>query len=258
MTTEDPDEPNDAESPGLSPQAALALLREGELELVGRLTEASNATFYCTVTQACPGEQPDLRAACVYKPIRGERPLNDFPRGTLAYREVAAYRVSAATGWDVVPPTLLRDGPLGPGMAQLWIEVDELVNTFELVLTADVRLRSMAVFDAVINNADRKVGHLLPIDEGHIYGVDHGVCFARQPKLRTVLWAWQGQPLDDDEIGVLRQLRAGLEGDLGDELRSLLSTGEVVATIERVKQLLSRGTLPMPDPRRPAIPWPPF
>ena len=133
-----------------------------------------------------------MTAACVYKPIRGERPLWDFPDGTLAHREVAAYLVSVATGWDVVPPTVLRDGPFGVGMVQLWIDTDETVDLGRLVQTDDPALRRMAIFDAVVNNADRKGGHLLPVESGHVFGVDHGVCFAVEPKLRTVLWGWRG------------------------------------------------------------------
>jgi uncharacterized repeat protein (TIGR03843 family) len=237
---------------------ALELLREGELEIVGRMVEASNLNLYCAVTRQCPDPEPDLVAACVYKPIRGERPLDDFPDGTLANREVAAYRVSRATGWNIVPPTVLRDGPLGPGMAQLWIDVDEDVDIVERIRAGDPALRRMAVFDAVINNADRKGGHMLPVEGGHVYGVDHGVCFSPDPKLRTILWGWRGRPFDADEIRVLEGLAAALNGELGDELRELLTAEEVAITARRVRRLLRRGTFPQPDPDRPAIPWPPF
>ena len=132
--------------------------------------------------------------ACVYKPIAGERPLWDFPMGTLAGREVAAYVVSRAAGWDVVPPTVMRDGPFGPGMCQLWIDHDTDVDLIALSRRTDhAGLRDMAVFDAVVNNADRKIGHLLPVADGHLYGCDHGVCFAEDYKLRTVLWQWRGE-----------------------------------------------------------------
>ncbi|HVF19363.1 MAG TPA: SCO1664 family protein, partial [Mycobacteriales bacterium] len=128
------------------------MLRDGEITVEARLVDASNATLYCAV------EDADLRAACVYKPIQGERPLWDFPDGTLAHREVAAYLVSVATGWDVVPPTVLRDGPFGAGMVQLWIDVDESVDLGALVHSDHDALRRMALFDAVVNNADRKGG----------------------------------------------------------------------------------------------------
>ena len=151
-------------------------------------------------------------ANCVYKPIRGERPLDDFPDGTLAYREAAAYVVSEAIGWSVVPPTIMRDGPLGRGMVQLWIDVDQERNVIDLIRAGDPALRRMALFDAVINNADRKGGHLLPTADGHVYGVDHGVTFSPDPKLRTILWGWRGQPLDDSELATLDDLPRAARG----------------------------------------------
>jgi hypothetical protein len=236
---------------------ALELLHEGELEIVGRLVASSNFALYCTITRRCPDPETDLVATCVYKPIRGERPLDDFPDGTLGRREVAAHVLSEATGWGIVPPTVLRDGPAGEGMVQLWIDVDEAVDPWELVQASDPALRPMAVFDAVANNADRKVSHILPAD-GHLYGVDHGICFSPDPKLRTVLWGWRGRRLAQDELTVLERLRDSLDGDLGDELRELIEPDEVVATIERTEQLLRTRRFPLPDPERPAIPWPPF
>jgi hypothetical protein len=241
---------------GLDLDGVLELLRRGELDVEGRLVDASNATLYCVV--AADG----VEAACVYKPIAGERPLWDFPDGTLAYREVAAYEVSAATGWEVVPPTVLREGPFGPGMCQLWIDVDERVDLTVLARSDHPDLRRMAVFDAVVNNADRKGGHLLPTDEGHVYGVDHGVCFAVEDKLRTLLWRWRGQPLTDEATEVLRRLATDLDGGrpaaLGRRLRSLLAGHEVAATKARVRRLLSTGVHPSPSEDWPAIPWPPF
>ena len=232
---------------------ALALLRHGDLTVEGRLVEASNATLYCSV------EHEGIDAACVYKPVAGERPLWDFPDGTLAEREVAAYEVSAASGWTIVPPTVYRDGPAGPGMAQLWIDVDEAVDVVALVRqSASEALRRIAVFDSVINNADRKGGHLLPTRAGHIYGVDHGVTFHVEPKLRTLLWQWAGEPLADDELEMLCELRARLDGPLGARLHELLSVREVRRTIRRVDQLISRRCYPMPSSDRPAIPWPPI
>ena len=242
----------------LDATSALRLLAAGELEIVGRLVEASNLNLYCTVTLRRLDPEPDLVAACVYKPIRGERPLDDFPDGTLAFREVAAYRVSEATGWNIVPPTVLRDGPLGLGMVQLWIDVDESVDVVELIRGSDPRLRRMAVFDAVVNNADRKGGHLLPVQDGHVYGVDHGICFSPDPKLRTILWAWRGSQLRADELAILELLEDELAADLGADLRQLLSAHEVSATARRIRRLRARRAFPQPDPNRPAIPWPPF
>ena len=176
----------------LTVEDALRLLAEGELSVEGRLVDASNATFYCAV------ELDGIAAACVYKPRAGERPLWDFPDGTLARREVAAYAVSEATGWVIVPPTVMRDGPFGVGMLQLWIDVDDSVDLVALARSDDPRLRRMAVFDAVVNNADRKGGHLLPTVDGQLYGVDHGVTFSVEDKLRTLLWQWRGRPLTDE------------------------------------------------------------
>lgn len=229
------------------------LLRYGTLEIEGRLIDASNATLYCAITHE------SVTAACVYKPIRGERPLWDFPDGTLAFREVASYAVSTATGWDVVPPTVLRHGPLGEGMVQLWIDVDETVDLVELVRLDHPALRRMALFDAVVNNADRKGGHLLPVEGGHVYGVDHGVTFAVEPKLRTVLWGWRGRRFADEEVAVLSALREEIAGGaLRDELDALLAPEEVAATLHRVERLLAKGRFPQPSPDWPAVPWPPF
>ena len=244
--------------PALDHAAALDLLREGDLEVVGRLVTSSNRALYCSITRRCPDPEPDLVAACVYKPIRGERPLDDFPDGTLGFREVAAHVVSEASGWRIVPPTILRDGPFGLGMVQLWIDTDDVVDPWDLVQRSDPSLRAMAVFDAVVNNADRKVGHILPVGGGHLYGVDHGICFSDDPKLRTVLWGWRGRRLADHEIEVLERLRADLRGALGDELGGLLSRREVAATGRRIDELLRSRRFPLPDPDRPAIPWPPF
>jgi uncharacterized repeat protein (TIGR03843 family) len=232
-------------------------MRDGELEVVGRLVASSNFALYCTITRRCPDPEPDLVATCVYKPVRGERPLDDFPDGTLARREVAAHALSEATGWGIVPPTVLRDGPAGEGMVQLWIDTDEGVDPWELVQRSDPSLRPMAVFDAIVNNADRKVGHILPAD-GHLYGVDHGICFSDEPKLRTVLWGWRGRRLGAEELAVVERIRDGLDAALGERLRELLAPAEVRATVERVDELLRTKRFPRPDPDRPAIPWPPF
>jgi hypothetical protein len=242
----------------LSTDAAIQLLETGDLEVVGRVVEASNATLYCELKAALllPGGSPVVHA--IYKPIRGERPLDDFPDRTLAMREVSAWLVSEATGWSVVPPTVLRDGPAGRGMVQIWIDVDQSVDILELILTRDERLRRVAVLDAVLNNADRKGGHLLPTESGQIHGCDHGVCFAVEPKLRTVLWGWRGDPLTDEETAVLRSVGTALDGRLGRRLGELLEPAEVEATCQRVDRLLREGCMPMPDPYRHVIPWPPF
>jgi hypothetical protein len=276
----------------LDAAAAERLLAGGELDLVGRLVASSNNALVGTLTGpletgdappspdgsssegvghdsatladppepigAKPSGTEPITVACVYKPIRGERPLWDFPDGTLALREVAAYVLSEAGGWGVVPPTVLRDGPFGPGMLQLWIEPDEAIDRVALVVEGDPRLRPMALFDAVANNADRKIGHLLPTGDGRLYGVDHGICFHVEPKLRTVLWQWQGEPLDASEAAALQALRRSLGGSLGERLAELLSADEVAAIDRRAAALLHEGRFPVPDPDRPALPWPPY
>lgn len=229
------------------------LLRDGTLALEGRLVSATNASFLGTVTLG------GATTRCVYKPTAGERTLDDFPDGTLAHREVAARLVSEVTGWEIVPPTVLRAvGPYGPGMAQLWMEVDGSVDLGTLLRDGDARLRRIAVFDAIVNNTDRKGGHLLPAPGGRLHGVDHGVCFSVQPKLRTILWGWRGQRFDEEELTVLRTVRGALDGELGTALRRLLARDEVRATTARVERLLERGTFPFPSPGWPAVPWPPF
>ncbi|MCT9107257.1 SCO1664 family protein [Streptomyces mirabilis] len=258
------------------------LLALGELKVRGRIREASNAVLYCSVSY----EGRD--AFCVYKPIAGERPLWDFPDGTLAQREVAAYEVSEATGWGLVPTTVLRDGPYGEGMCQLWIEAlpeadgDGLLALVEaeepaagwkaigfaevgegetalLVHADDVRLRRLAVLDAVINNADRKGGHLLPAGEGRLYGIDHGVTFNAENKLRTLLWGWAGESLTPEAVEVLTSLRDGLApgAPLATRLAELITTTEIDATRARVEAMLASGKHPEPSGEWPAIPWPP-
>jgi uncharacterized repeat protein (TIGR03843 family) len=238
----------------IAEDTVLKLLAEGALEVKGRLVDASNATMYCYVS----GEGGE--AACVYKPVAGERPLWDFPEGTLAGRELAAYAVSRAAGWDVVPPTVYRDGPFGPGMCQLWIDADTAVDLVALARRTDDRaLRQMAVFDAVVNNADRKIGHLLPLPDGRLYGCDHGVCFGVEYKLRTVLWQWRGERLPGRAVaalGVLRDQLAG--GDLEAELADWLTPAEIAATRQRVELLLEHKVHPYPPSDWPAVPWPPI
>lgn len=240
---------------GLTPDEGLDLLRRGEITVEGRLTAASNATLYCTVSDGVRS------AVCVYKPVAGERPLWDFPDGTLAGREVSAYAVSEALGWSVVPPTVHRDGPYGEGMAQLWVHGDTTVDLVALSRETGHRgLRRMAVLDAVINNSDRKIGHLLPTPEGHLYGCDHGVSFAEDYKLRTVLWQWQGQPLTEEALAALAEVRARLrrpEDPLTAELTTHLTGPEVYAVQARVDLLIHHGIHPYPAPDWPSVPWPP-
>lgn len=243
--------------PGLERAAILSFLRESELAPIGRLVTASNVTLLCRAELAGAGEGGEpLVGTCVYKPVRGEAPLWDFPDGTLGSREIAAFAMSEASGWDIVPPTVFRDGPYGNGMVQLWIDVDESVDVVDLVRRDDPCLRPLAVFDVVVNNADRKAGHLLRTAGGHVHGVDHGVCFAVEPKLRTVLWGWMGERLTRAELDVLRRLRRDLDGPLGTTLGEHLARREVTATARRLDRFIEEARLPLPDPGRPAIPWP--
>ena len=210
------------------------------------------------VVRVAPG---DLLA--VWKPTAGEQPLFDFPLGTLTRREVAAFVASEALGWGIVPPTLLREGPHGEGMVQQWIEIDESADVIDMVNGDDPRLRRIAMFDAVVNNTDRKAGHLLPVPGGHLYAVDHGVTFSIVPKLRTVLWAWEGEPFDDEELAGLARVRdalgsASAPGPLAGTLAELLFVDEIEATRARVAELLRTGRFPSPNPEWPAIPWPPY
>jgi len=249
-------------------------LVEDELVLHGRIMPASNATFV--------GGIGEVRV--VYKPVAGERPLWDFPDGTLADREVAAYLVSEAIGWNVVPETWLREGPHGLGMVQRWQEPDEDQEAVTLVPEGRVPpgyrrvfdgldghdqpvtlvhedsapLRRMAVFDIVTNNTDRKGGHVLPMRDGHRYGVDHGVCFHVEDKLRTVLWGWAGQRLSRAESAGIESVLDGLSGDLREHLEDLLTVREVDAIERRSERLLSKGRFPVPAGGWPSIPWPPF
>jgi hypothetical protein len=209
------------------------------------------------------GDIAEADVLAVWKPTIGERPLFDFPIGTLTRREVAAYLVSEALGWGIVPPTLLRDGPYGEGMLQLWIEADPAGDVVEMVNGDDPRLRRIAVLDAILNNTDRKAGHLLPIPGGHLHAVDHGVTFSIEPKLRTVLWAWEGEPFERDEIAGLARVRDALgtrkaPGPLAVALAELLFVDEIDATRARIDDLLAAGRFPSPNPEWPAIPWPPY
>jgi len=240
--------------PALDEPSALELLRNGDFTVEGRLVDASNVTLYCELAL------DSVEAHCVYKPVAGERPLWDFPDGTLAGREVAAYMVSRAAGWNVVPPTVYREGPFGPGMVQLWVDADPEIDLLELARgRSNEALRRMAVFDAVVNNADRKIGHLLPLPAGHLYGCDHGVCFSTEYKLRTVLWQWRGEPLPDDAVEALRKLSRDLtDGPVARDLRGHITGDEIAATAARVAMLLEHRIHPFPPEDWPAVPWPPY
>ncbi|HET7010710.1 MAG TPA: SCO1664 family protein [Anaerolineales bacterium] len=233
-------------------ETILETLAKGDLRLEGQLLWGSNYTFLAHVT----GPAGELRA--VYKPQRGERPLWDFPDGTLARREVAAYRASAALGWDLVPPTALReDGPAGPGSIQVFLDVDPERHVFTFTPEERLRLRPVAVFDALINNADRKGGHILMGPDGHLWLIDHGVCFHTEDKLRTVLWDFAGEGIPQPLLRDLERFAAGLArgGGLQKQFGGLLSEEEIGALRRRAKRLLAERRFPIPGPGRP-YPWP--
>lgn len=255
---------------------ALTPLIGGDLEITGRLLQASNATFLAELR--CGDDKID----CVYKPAQGERPLWDFPHRTLGLREVAAYEVSRIGGFDLVPCTVLVDGPLGPGSLQRWVDedIDETAGLIDLVPTASLprngwfvcmdglgaddtpvsvihadrpELRLLAIFDVLINNADRKGGHILG-SAGRVFGVDHGVSFHTDTKLRTLLWGWAGSEVTDAELAAVERVRELAP----DELGGLLTDAEIQALIRRAELLLNRRRLPRPRGSWPSIPWPPF
>jgi len=230
----------------------LLTLTKGELQVTGRLVDASNATLYATASLE------DHSIVCIYKPIAGERPLWDFSDGCLAHREYAAFLVSDHLGFDLVPITILRDGPYGFGMVQQWVDIDESIDLAKFFATDHPRLRTMALFDAIINNTDRKIGHLLPIDGQTVFGCDHGVTFHSEDKLRTVLWQWANEPFSQEEISLLKRTQLLLAGELGTLLAPLLTEVEIQETARRVSDLLASGKFPLPNPDWPAVPWPAF
>ena len=228
------------------------ILSAGDLHVTGRLVDASNATLYATATS---GEESMV---CIYKPIAGERPLWDFADGCLAHREYAAYLVSDHLGFDLVPLTILRDGPYGFGMVQQWIEIDESIDLAKFFSTDHPRLRSMAIFDAIVNNTDRKIGHLLPIDDETVFGCDHGVTFHQEDKLRTVLWQWAQEPFTTEELDLLKRAQSEIAGELGQKLSPFLTELEIQETARRISDLVVSGIFPLPNPDWPAVPWPAF
>ncbi len=227
-----------------------AELISAPLSVTGRLIDASNATLYA---EAKIGE---VDVACIYKPVAGERPLWDFPDGTLANREYAAYLISEISGLHVVPLTVLRDGPFGFGAVQQWINIDESIDLALFFREDNPALRKIALFDAIVNNTDRKIGHLLPLSNEVVLGCDHGVTFHSEDKLRTVLWQWSGDKFTGEEIALLDNLLAKIAANA--ELKELITESEIAALEDRINSLISAGTFPTPSDEWPSIPWPPF
>jgi len=245
-------EAESAQAIAVTPGRAVRLLSEGDVVLLGQIAYSSNIIFLASV------EDEDLSALAIYKPRRGETPLWDFPCGTLCLREVAAYVVSRALGWPPIPPTVLRDGPHGPGALQLYIDADPEANYFTLHENRLPDLFPVALFDVLANNADRKGGHLLLDRSDRIWAIDNALTFHPNPKLRTVIWDFTGAPIPEDYVNDLRQVQELLTGDraLRQTLSALLSEDEIVALRARIQALLETTTLPHADPSRRQIPWP--
>lgn len=232
-------------------QLTEAMLESGEIEVVGRLVDASNATLFAKL------KFEEIEFPIVYKPIAGERPLWDFPIGTLAYREVAAYRLSCVLGLNLVPITVLRDGPFGIGAVQKWVEVDESFDVIAYAQSGDLKLRNMAFFDVLVNNTDRKFGHLLINTNRELFGCDHGVTFHTEPKLRTVIWQFAGMPLNEGERELLQSLLVEFASRT-EGLTGLISDEELTALFNRTEAFLEHGVFPYPSEEWPPVPWPPF
>ena len=247
------DPPSSTHSQPLSMDTIVDVLLNGELCLQQLMPWSSNYTFLVTVAQ----DNRELHA--IYKPCRGERPLWDFPEGTLANREMAAYLVSQALGWSIVPPTVLRDGPHGLGMVQFFVDADPSEHYFTFGPQFPEQIKPIAAFDALVNNADRKAGHCLRDSQNHIWAIDHGICFHAEPKLRTVIWEFAGQPIPSNLLRDLRTFRERLattRDPTTKALKQLLARDEMDALRARADRLIAQGRFPNPGRDR-HVPWPP-
>ena len=220
----------------------------GDIKVIGRLIDASNATLMGEIVS------PNSSIKVIYKPIAGEKPLWDFQDGNLAFREYCAFLVSDLAGFNIVPATILRDGPFGLGMVQQWIEIDKTVDVVEFGQSEDSQLRKLALFDSIINNTDRKYGHLLVGSDEKLFGCDHGVSFHSQNKLRTVIWQFAGEKFTTEEMALLERTR---EVDFDGVFENYLTDIEISAFSDRINTLIASGTFPLPSDEWPAIPWPP-
>lgn len=251
-----PDLPGDEAESSIPLTAArvLDILQNGMItEMIGLLRRSSNYTFLLTVAQ------DDIEINAVYKPQRGERPLWDFPDGTLCLRERAAFLTSESLNWGLVPPTALREGPQGLGSVQFFVDHDPDVNYFSLDETFAPQLQKLMLFDYITNNADRKGGHCLVDEQGHIWGIDHGITFHPQSKLRTVIWDFAGQPIPSDLLADLECLHTILTDENSDyclALRDLLTGAETLALQARIRHMLRLKKYPLPGPGA-NYPWPP-
>lgn len=235
-------------------QTILTALQTGEVHLQGQFLSGSNYTFLADV--AFNG----LSFKAVYKPARGEQPLWDFPPNTLGKREVAAYLVSEMLGWDLVPPTIFRrKGPLGAGSLQLYVDHDPEYHYFNFTNEDRERLRPVALFDLLINNADRKGGHILKGTDGHLWLIDHGICFHEEDKLRTVVWDFAGQPIPPELMAALCRFieDQGVAQIAHKNLNGMLRPTEVAALLARGRRLIDGTIFPQPLSSRRSYPWPP-
>ncbi len=226
---------------------SMQTLLSQSMRVVGRLIDASNATLLAEI------ESDNQTQKVIYKPVAGEKPLWDFQDGNLAHREYCAFLLSNRAGFDLVPNTVLRDGPFGFGMVQEWIDTDEEIDIINFGQSDDSQLKRMAIFDAIINNTDRKYGHLL-YKEGKLLGCDHGVTFHSEDKLRTVIWQFSGEKIDKQEMLLIESASAL---DYRNLFESYLTQYEIAAIYERINRLLKSGRFPSPSENWPAIPWPP-
>lgn len=226
---------------------SMQTLLSQSMRVVGRLIDASNATLLAEI------ESDNQTQKVIYKPVAGEKPLWDFQDGNLAHREYCAFLLSNRAGFNLVPNTVLRDGPFGFGMVQEWIDTDEEIDIINFGQSDDSQLKRMAIFDAIINNTDRKYGHLLYKD-GKLLGCDHGVTFHSEDKLRTVIWQFSGEKIDKQEMLLIESASAL---DYPNLFESYLTQDEIAAIYERINRLLKSGRFPSPSENWPAIPWPP-
>lgn len=238
----------------MNKSALLKALQNGNLDLQGQFIRGSNYTYLARL------EYLDINIKVVYKPTRGEQPLWDFPPSTLAKREVAAYLVSEALGWELVPPTVYRrKAPMGPGSVQQYIEHDPNYHYFNFNDEDKQRLRPTVLFDLLINNADRKGSHVIIDDTRHIWLIDHGVCFHVDEKLRTVIWDFAGEVIPPDLLDCLKHFQIQLypESEIYASLSPYLKAGEIQALAIRSAQLLKERNFPLPSDDRRVYPWPP-
>lgn len=233
-------------------ERAMRLLSQGYVAILGQILSSSNVIF---LTQVDDG---DMQTLAIYKPRRGERPLWDFARGTLCLRERMAYLLSQSLGWPLIPPTVLRDGPYGPGVLQLYIDADPRENYFTFREAHLPDLLPVALFDILANNADRKGGHLLLDGQDRIWAIDNALTFHAEPKLRTVIWDFAGESIPTEYLSSLRNLQGRMTGEraLGETLKRLLTREDIAALQARLATLLERAVFPYPDPDRRQVPWP--